>query len=53
MLGGHIPFMPRDVTPWLTALRAYSVFDQLWDALHEHITLCTYLNELPTIYLLV
>ena len=24
----NIPFMPRDVTPWLTALRAYSVFNQ-------------------------
>ena len=41
--------MPRDVTPWLTALRAYSLFDQPCDAMYGLAALCTYLDKLPTV----
>ena len=48
-----LAFMPREVTPWLTALRAYSV-----DGLEECLVSkgvamdCTYLHQLAAAWLL-
>jgi hypothetical protein len=48
--GTTVPFMPNDVTPWLTALRAYSVDPVSSGQESRAASRSTYLDQLATIY---